>query len=88
MGAEERAPRIVLELAASVSGVPLRWYEFDDKWVILMTDGRKVHFKKEDPQLPRRHETAASYNPGVQQTNARPDGSPRLAGRRKKDTAE
>jgi hypothetical protein len=79
MPPEDRAPKIVLELAASVSGVPLRWYEYDDKWVILMTDGRKVHFKKKDPELPRRRETTDSYKPGVHRTNTRPDGSPRLA---------
>jgi hypothetical protein len=83
-----RPPEIVMQLSASVSGgTPIAWKEYDDKWVIVVADGRKYTFKKNDPELPRRLETVASYKePRVDTSNLRPDGNPRLA--RKRDRVE
>ncbi|HEY6008409.1 MAG TPA: hypothetical protein VIU40_08810 [Geobacteraceae bacterium] len=83
MGAADRAPQIVIDLAASVNGEPLAWKEYDDHWNIVMTDGRKYAFRKDAP-LPRKQDTLANYAEGaIQNANVRPDGSPRRA--RKKE---
>jgi hypothetical protein len=67
------APKIVLDLSASVGGgTPLAWKEYDDKWVIVVADGRKFTFKKDDLKLPRRRETTQNYAPGVQAEAKRP----------------
>ncbi len=61
------APRIVVQLAATVGGTPMKWREDDDHWIIIMTDGRKYHFKKTDSK-PRHEETVADVKPGVLET--------------------
>lgn len=61
-------PQIVIDLAASVSGVPTKWREEDNYWVIIMTDGRKYRFPKEGDPKPRNQETPADYKPGIDQT--------------------
>lgn len=51
------APPIVMHLARSVNGAPpLAWKEYDDHFVIVMSDGRKYTFAKKNPELPR-HKT-------------------------------
>jgi len=59
------APQIVEQLAASVSGVAMKWREEDAYWVIIMTDGRKYRFPKETQGLPRSQETTEDYKPGI-----------------------
>ncbi len=61
------APSIVEKLAASVSGVPMKWREEDAYWVIIMTDGRKYRFPKIDQDLPRHEETMENYKPAQEQ---------------------
>ncbi len=61
------APEIVLKLAASVSGVPLKWREEEGYWVIIMTDGRKYKFPRESHPKPRAQETTEDFKPGQPQ---------------------
>ncbi len=63
------APEIVQELAASVSGVPMKWREEEGYWVIIMTDGRKYRFPKEGPAKPRHDETVEDHKPGTLETS-------------------
>ncbi len=58
------APEIVHKLAASVSGVPLKWREEQGYWVIVMTDGRKYKFPREEDPKPRAQETTEDFKPG------------------------
>ncbi len=62
------APLIVQQLAATVQGVPLAWREYDDKWVIIMEDGRKLTFKKAEIGTPRAQDTVQDYKAGVEET--------------------
>ncbi len=57
------APKIVVDLAASVSGVPLKWREEEGYWVIIMTDGRKYRFPRESKPKPRSQETTEDFKP-------------------------
>ena len=66
------APSIVEKLAASVSGVPMKWREEDGYWVIIMTDGRKYRFPKAGDPKPRNDETVADYKP-AQDVTPNPD---------------
>ncbi len=58
------APKIVVDLAASVSGIPLKWREEEGYWVIVMTDGRKYRFSKHDEDVVRQNDSLANYKPG------------------------
>ncbi len=58
------APEIVNLLAASVSGVPMKWREEDGYWVIVMTDGRKYRFSKLDQDVIRKNDALSNYKPG------------------------
>ncbi len=60
------APLIVEQLAATVSGVPWQWKEFDTHWVVIMTDGRKYKFPKDEKGVPRSQETVETYKPAVE----------------------
>lgn len=60
-------PHIVVDLAATVSGIPMKWREDGDHWIIIMTDGRKYRFKKTD-SVPRHEETVQDTKPGVLET--------------------
>ncbi len=61
------APLIVQQLAATVSGVPWQWKEFDTHWTIIMTDGRKYKFPKDEKGVPRSQETTETYKPAQEQ---------------------
>lgn len=62
------APKIVTDLAASVSGIPMKWREQDNQWVIILTDGRKYRFPKDTEGKPRAQETKADYKAPVDVT--------------------
>ncbi len=61
------APLIVEQLAASVSGVPMKWREEEGYWVIIMTDGRKYRFPRNAVPMPRAQETTEDFKPGQEQ---------------------
>jgi hypothetical protein len=46
-------PDIITRLAASVGGIVLAWREYDDHFTVVMMDGRKMTFRKNDPSQPR-----------------------------------
>ena len=66
------APDIVVQLAASVSGIPMKWREEDNYFVIIMTDGRKYRFPKDRASEPQ----ASIAHPGAKRRQEN-QGKPR-----------
>jgi len=54
-----QTPAIVSTLAKKVKGKPLAWTIYDDRVVIVMEDGRKLAFEKDEkPAEKTTHRTA------------------------------
>ena len=61
------APAIIQQLATQAGGTPIAWKEFDDHFVIVFEDGRKLTFQKADPAQTRRTMTPANVKEHVGQ---------------------
>jgi hypothetical protein len=65
-------PEIVTRLAATVGGTVLAWHEYDDHFVIVMVDGRKIIFGKMDASQAGNSITPDDIKEPVREGAARP----------------
>jgi hypothetical protein len=51
----------------------LKWYEYDDHFTVVLEDGRKITYKKADPEKPRHELTPADIKEHTGPDKKRPE---------------